>query len=432
MFSAKKNKNETATKPLLNHYMKVFVSGDHTPSFIKESLKKINNNIQVCVFNIEEIKNFNASFVLSLFLEDEQLDLLSEEVWKQTEHSTTMIVVCKPEKIVGLGQWLNKKAAEKKLKNTQLIIANNVEEALKQIPKYLVNIQEDNVIYLPNATGVENAGYKNFFIFSPSMHELLFRIRSFADNGITRLCLLGGPGIGKTSLAYYYYIVRHLGEFVAVNLAAENTGDKSAIKSLLCGHVTGAFPGAGSRNGAFSQARDGVCFLDESHQISGAVMEVLMEALEGQYMPYGASAKRPMECALLYATNRSWEHLQNSVNLDEFTRMGASVIKVPELHERKEDLIAVVASLLANLGKKCKTWKAPVGLTPEAWDLLYNCKWYGNVRGLIRVLETAFVDASFKNKEENSLIKDTDILKGIKMWEPEKHHSHKIYYQEDK
>src|SRR3546814_14100260 len=48
------------------------------------------------------------------------------------------------------------------------------------------------------------------------------------------------------------------GRFVSVNLAAENTGDKAAVKSLLCGHVSGAFPGDGSRTGAFTHARDGV------------------------------------------------------------------------------------------------------------------------------------------------------------------------------
>src|SRR3546814_16130911 len=81
------------------------------------------------------------------------------------------------------------------------------------------------------------------------------------------------------------------GRFVSVNLAAENTGEKAAVKSLLCGHVSGAFPGAGSRTGAFTHARDGVRFTVENQGIDGPVMEVLMEACDhDQYLALGASA----------------------------------------------------------------------------------------------------------------------------------------------
>src|SRR5690606_11878097 len=128
--------------------------------------------------------------------------------------------------------------------------------------------------------------------------------------------------------------------------------------------------------------------LDESHQISGAVMEVLMEALDnGQYLPYGASAKQPLECALLFASNRSWQQLQNAVNLDEFTRLGAAIVEVPPLAQREEDLIAVVATTLARLAAPCRSWVPPEGLSPDAWRRVREAHWHGNLRGLIRVLE---------------------------------------------
>jgi DNA-binding NtrC family response regulator len=228
-------------------------------------------------------------------------------------------------------------------------------------------------------------------------------------------------------MAFYYYLVRSKGRFVSVNLAAENTGDKAQIKSLLCGHVSGAFPGAGARTGAFQHARDGVTFLDESHEISGAVMEVLMEALDsGQYLPLGASAKQPLECAVLYATNRSWTYLQNAVNLDQFTRLGAATLPVPELQRREEDMIALACTTLNRLGSRCSTWSAPTGLSIEAWAKIRACRWHGNLRALIRVLESAFVDhATTRNGE--ALIQAADIEHGIGLWEPKTHHSHEIY-----
>jgi DNA-binding NtrC family response regulator len=221
--------------------------------------------------------------------------------------------------------------------------------------------------------------------------------------------------------------VRSKGRFVSVNLAAENTGDKSAVKSLLCGHVAGAFPGAGARIGAFTQARDGVCFLDESHGVMGPVMEVLMEALDnGQYLPFGAAAKQKLDCALLFATNRSWQHLMESVNIDEFTRLGAATLQVPELAQREEDLIAVTASGLARLAAGCTTWKAPTGLRDDAWDVIRHCRWHGNARALIRTLEAAFVECAGRGANE-PLIPAEDIASGIALWEPRDHHSHKIY-----
>lgn len=342
-----------------------------------------------------------SPFVLSLFVDPAQLDGLADRVLAARDS----------------GQ----------LRGIRLMMAHDFESAGEQLAHRLSSVTEDNVIRMPATTEVDNTSFKNFFVFSPELQALVARIRGFALNGVSRACLLGGPGSGKTSLAYYYFLMRQRGRFVSINLAAENTGDKAAIKSLLCGHVSGAFPGAGSRTGAFQHARDGVCFLDESHEISGAVMEVLMEALDnGQYLPYGASAKQPLDCAILYATNRSWSFLQNAVNLDQFTRLGASTLAVPELAKREEDMIAVVATALARLSARCTSWTAPTGLSTEAWKVIRDCRWHGNIRALVRVLETAFVDTA-TTRGGDVLIQAAEVEHGITLWEPKTHHSHKIY-----
>lgn len=370
----------------------------------------------------------NSDFVLALFLDVAALDALADAVLaiRRGGRPLTLIVAVRPSQLVSLGRWLDRRASEQRLAGTRLLLAPDLDGVSAALGERMQTVIEDNVIRMPMTTEVENPGYRNFFVFSSKLQSLVGRVRAFAQNGIHRAYLLGGPGAGKTSLAYYYFLVRSKGRFVSVNLAAENTGDKSAVKSLLCGHVAGAFPGAGARIGAFTQARDGVCFLDESHGVVGPVMEVLMEALDnGQYLPFGAAAKQKLDCALLFATNRGWQHLMDSVNIDEFTRLGAATLQVPELAQREEDLIAVAATTLARLSDGVTSWKPPSGLSDEAWQRIRECRWHGNARALVRTLEAAFVD--FASRGGETLIPASDIETGIALWEPAEHHSHKIY-----
>lgn len=370
----------------------------------------------------------DAEFALGLFVEPAALDRLADRVLAAREGgaSATLIVAVQGHQLAGLGRWLQARAGKGRLVGLRLILAHDTEDLLRQLPERMRHGVEDNLIRMPVSTEIEDSPHKNFFVFSPELQSLVGRIRAFARNGISRAYLLGGPGSGKTSLAYFYYLVRNKGRFVSVNLAAENTGDKAAVKSLLCGHVIGAFPGAGARLGAFTHARDGVCFIDEAHGVTGSVMEVLMEALDnGQYMPFGASAKQPLDCALLFATNRTWASLQASVNIDEFTRLGAAVLEVPELHKREEDLIAVVATTLARLGEHCTTWTAPEGVDAAAWRRIRECRWHGNVRALVRVIEAAFVETAADGA--TTLIPAAAVDDGIALWEPAQHHSHQLY-----
>lgn len=381
-----------------------------------------------CLFRAPGQAAAEAEFLLALFLSPAQLDSLYDQMLaaRRAGRSCTLVVAQRPQELLAFGRWLEQRAQGGRLQGLRLIVASDIAAVAEQLPQRLAHPTQDNLLRMPLMPEIENGPLRNFYLFSPELQAVVGRLRAFAENGIQRVCLLGGPGSGKTTLAYYFYLARGRGQFVAVNLLAENTRDKAAIKSLLCGHVAGAFPGAGARTGAFTQARDGVCFIDESHDISGPVMEVLMEAFDnGQYLPYGANSKRQVECAIAFATNRSWDYLQKAVNLDEFTRLGAAIVQLPPLAVREEDLIGLTASLLARLGEQCRSWSAPEGFDAEAWALLRNQRWRGNLRGLARVVEASFVETAARGGK--NLIGAEAVVDALRLWEPDQHHSHALY-----
>lgn len=359
---------------------------------------------------------------------NELQSMLNAERMRRDDGLPVLVIAVRPRALAELGIWLAAAAASGQLQGVRLIVADSAGEALAQVPSRLGAFREPNFIKMPASTEVECTDFKYFYTITPDLRHVVRMMRELAENGMSRVYLLGGPGAGKTSLAYYYYLCRKKGNFVSVNLNAESTGNKEAMKSLLCGHVSGALPGAGSREGALSFAGEGVAFLDESHGVTGTVMQVLMEVLDsGQFLPFGATKKRALECAVIFASNRSWETLRDMMQLDEHARLGATIVSLTDLSVREEDLIAVLATTLARFAKQCTTWSAPAGLTHEAWTAIRACRWRGNLRTLIRVAETAFVDLCLERREPGLLIDAPQIAKGIALWEPESHASHSVY-----
>lgn len=376
-----------------------------------------------------QIKHSTA--LVALYPKMSVLDTLLEQVIEERSLRANglpvVVIVVNAAMLTKLGEWLMKRAQAESLEGIRLVLAATLMEAIPEIVTKFTPITDPSVISMPSAPEVEDSPMNYFFAISPQIQKTVRTIEEYAENGVERIYLLGGPGSGKTTLAYYYWLKRNRGRFIAVNLNAESSGDKDSMKSLLCGHVSGAFPGASSREGAFSYSDGGVTFLDESHGVTGVVMQVLMEALDsGQYLPFGATKKRLLACAVIFASNRSWDQLRSEINLDEHARLGAMIVPVHDLVVRREDLIVGVAIALSRFKSKCRTWDAPIGLTEAAWTMITACPWRGNVRTLFRVMETALT-AFGVGHEESNLLDTWNVQEGLNLWEPEDHHSHKIY-----
>ena len=362
-----------------------------------------------------------AKYLILLDPSNEQLAKAAAIVFAaRQQHNNglpVIIAVISPTRLTEFGKWLGSFAQGGQLEGLR-VICEPAGIKTKDLAKYAGPILGPDIILMPISPEIPNSPVKPFFSFSPESRKTVRFVGELAQNDIARVYLLGAPGAGKTSLAYYYFLKRGKGNFVTVNLNSESTGDKASMKSLLCGHVAGSMPGAQTREGAFSFARDGVTFLDESHGATGSVMQVMMEVLENsQFLPFGATSKRPLECAVLFASNRSWETLRGLMHIDEHARLGATIIEISDLKFRREDLVAVAAVTLAKMAGKFKTWKAPTGLSNDAWDLVCQCHWRGNVRSLMRVIESAVVDFAAEGNKGLEL-QVAHIKPALDLWEP--------------
>ena len=430
LFGKSKNEQEDvrSTPPRDNTLLIVTQVGQVIPPETRQAIEDAALPLRTVVRDDSALSTSDlasCSAVLGLFPSKTTLDLLQQQVHQLREGrkdgSPVLILASTLEQGAALGHWLEAKAREGVLSGLRLIAATDINEVAPQLKGKGDPFLTPSVIKMPLSPELENTKYKYFYTISPALRDVVTLTQELSENGITRIYLLGGPGTGKTSFAYYYYLMRHAGNFVTINLTAESTDDKAAMKSLLCGHVVGAFPGAAAREGAFSFARDGVCFLDESHGVTGVVMQVLMEVLDsGQFLPFGATMKRPLECAVLFASNRSWESLRSGIHLDEHARLGATVIAIPDLARREEDLFAVLCSILARFELQCTSWSAPQGVTEDAWKRIRQCPWRGNMRTLIRVTESAAVSYA-QNRRSGRLITEEDLLGALELWEPETH-----------
>ncbi len=368
----------------------------------------------------------DTQYVVAVGAKPEDLTGLARAVKEQRDRRNdgfpVFAVFVANEALTQFGEWLDERGKALEISGLRLAVTQDIGTIVTELDKFRVPIGGPDVVLMPTAPEIQNSPTKTFFSLSPESRETTRFIGELAQNGVTRIYLLGAPGAGKTTLAYYYWLKRQKGNFITVNLNSESTGDKASMKSLLCGHVAGSSPGAQTREGALSFARDGVCFLDESHGATGSVMQVLMEVLEnGQFLPFGATAKRPLECAVLFASNRSWETLRGLMHIDEHARLGATIIEISDLRVRREDQIAVVAATLAKMKSRFTTWKAPKGISAGAWKMILECGWRGNVRSLMRVLESATIEYGRTSPAGDFLTED-HIRPALDLWEPETSH----------
>jgi DNA-binding NtrC family response regulator len=226
---------------------------------------------------------------------------------------------------------------------------------------------------------------------SPAMTRVLDIARRIAQVDSTVL-LTGETGVGKERVARFIHAEsdRTGGPFVAVNCGAV---PENLLESELFGHARGSFTGATQdRVGLFEAANGGTLLLDEIGEVPPAVQVKLLRVLqERQIRRVGENKSRAVHVRVLAATNRNLlEEIRAArFRQDLYYRLRVVEIAIPPLRERREDILPLARSFLAETAKRVA--RKVTGFTPAAAHQLLRYHWPGNVRELENAVERAVV-----------------------------------------
>jgi len=226
---------------------------------------------------------------------------------------------------------------------------------------------------------------------SGPMRAIFDLMRKVAPTRSTVL-ITGETGTGKELVARAIHELspRKAELFVPVNCTAIPA---ELLESEFFGHVRGAFSGAQTdRIGKFQAADGGTLFLDEigdmDHRLQGKLLRVLEE---GVVEPVGSNRRVTVDVRVLSSTHRDLdvEIREGRFREDLFYRLNVFHIALPPLRERLDDLPALAAAFLRELGTELG--KDSLCLSAGAAAILRGYAWRGNVRELRNLMDRAAV-----------------------------------------
>lgn len=182
---------------------------------------------------------------------------------------------------------------------------------------------------------------------SPAIRAARDAVMLAATSGATVL-LLGESGTGKEVAAQsLHQLSGRKGPIIAVNCAAI---PEALAESQLFGHVAGAFTGARlAQDGWFRSAHGGTLFLDEVGELPPELQAKLLRVLEERIVcAVGSTKAVPVDVWLLAATNRDLVEsvTQGSFRGDLYARLAQTIIHLPPLQKRREDILPLLLHLL--------------------------------------------------------------------------------------
>ena len=236
-----------------------------------------------------------------------------------------------------------------------------------------------------------HAAAKHFVAGSKAMQHVLELAARVAPLDTTVL-VYGESGTGKEFIVRLIHdqSPRASAPFVSINCAALT---ETLLESELFGHARGAFTGAvRDKAGLFEVAGSGTIFLDEIGEVAPTVQAKLLRALqEREIRRVGAERTIRVHARVVAATNRDLRAAvaAGTFREDLYFRLGAFLITVPPLRDRREDIPPLVRGFLLRAAGRMKTDVRTV--SADAMSALMHYSWPGNVRELEHAIERAVI-----------------------------------------
>jgi len=239
---------------------------------------------------------------------------------------------------------------------------------------------------------------------SPLLNRAIDIARQVSPTDMSVL-ITGESGSGKEVFSHIIHQMsaRKHGAFIAVNCGAIPEG---TIDSELFGHEKGSFTGAHeARKGYFEVANGGTIFLDEVAELPLGTQARLLRILEsGEYLRVGSSKVQKTDVRIIAATNVDVYNRVKSGKFREdlYYRLNTVPLRIPALHERKEDIYLLFRKFSADFSDK---YRSPgIQLEPDAIQVLSNYSWPGNVRQLKNIAEQICVLEKDRNVTVSALL----------------------------
>lgn len=196
--------------------------------------------------------------------------------------------------------------------------------------------------------------------------------------------IIGETGTGKTKLARALHHLSNVkGKFVGIT--PRDFSSSELIQAELFGAVAGAYTGAIDKWGLVKSAEHGTLFFDELQSIDKDLQGKLITFIENKsYRRVGSAEMIKTDVRFVFASNRSLpEMIENDVLRDDFAyRLERVLLELKPLRERKLDIPAALAYALAKIPRQ-RPYHLPVmGLTNDAYRMLFTYPWPGNLRQL--------------------------------------------------
>ena len=234
---------------------------------------------------------------------------------------------------------------------------------------------------------------------SEVMKNVLDQI-SFAVKTNQPVLITGETGTGKGLLARLIHknSSRKNSPFIRYQASFTNP---DLVASELYGHKKGSFTGAAEdRKGLIEEANQGSLFIDEIDAIPKETQVSLLETLqEKTFRKIGSTKEQLSNFRLIAALNKDPKVvLENGdLRLDFYHRIAHTVIELPPLRNRKEDIGDLAQSFIDNLAEK---ENLDIAFIDEAaLSKIRKYSWPGNIRELQATIEGAAYRASIHGRK---------------------------------